>query len=139
MLNPKKEFSKAVDDLLLCEELPEENPSPLGSAVAEMVKQFKSAEKLGQSALDGVVSVTVKFRKINGEVCALFLNFITDIRGRAWIPGAGLRYCESYSHCGQHGITASYWLVGGKVPTVDECANLINELNGLGYSMTFLP
>lgn len=69
----------------------------------------------------------VIFRKIEGEVTAIFPDQITDNQAA----------CLSYAILGQHSACSPTWIKDGGVPTIDECAELINELQGLGYNLLF--
>lgn len=68
----------------------------------------------------------VIFRLIAEKIVAIF----PDIS-----EGAGL--CMSYAIVGQHGPCSPTWIKDGGVPNIDECAGLINELQGFGYDLLF--
>lgn len=68
----------------------------------------------------------VVFRKIEGEVTAIFPDTPT---------GVGL--CSSYTHVGQHSECSIRWIDPNSIPLIDECGDLINELQELGYNLLF--
>lgn len=70
----------------------------------------------------------VIFRKwANGDIIALFPQLPHDLRGD---------YCVSYEHVGQHGAALASHVIANTTPaTPDEYADLMRELETIGYSL----
>ena len=69
----------------------------------------------------------VVFRKMQGEIIALFAEEPADAEGKL---------CSSYLHVGQHGAADYHHVIRNSKPAKpDEYADLQKELEGLGYSL----
>ena len=78
---------------------------------------------------DETVPVTlVIFRRWpGGDIIALFPQLPADLQG--W-------YCDAYEHVGQHGGADFHGVIQATKPvTVDEAADLIQELQRIGYRL----
>lgn len=71
---------------------------------------------------------TVVFRKWkDGNVIALFPELPADLSGN---------HCDAYEHVGQHGGADYHGVIQQTKPcSVDDAADLINELGTIGYEL----
>jgi hypothetical protein len=75
------------------------------------------------------VKIDVIFRKIDGEIIAIFPN--------EWYNHEK-RYVQSYMHIGQHGACCPELIFSLEKPYFNEYEALKNELYGIGYDLNIL-